>query len=136
MHEFPSPDVWLPHRVSYGETDAMGFVYNAEYLHYFERSRSEYIRSRGMSYAEFEKRGCLLPVREAYCRYRHPAHYDELLYIRAGISEWKKASLTFVYEIYNEDKSTIITEGRTEHACIDRSGRPVRMPEWMLNLFR
>lgn len=44
MHDFPTPDVWLAHRVSYGETDTMGYLYYAEYLHLFERSRSEYIR--------------------------------------------------------------------------------------------
>ena len=49
MHNdtFPTPDVWLEHRVSYGETDAMGFVYHAEYLHIFERSRGAYLRSLG-----------------------------------------------------------------------------------------
>lgn len=112
----------------------MGFVYNAEYLHFFERSRSEYIRSLGMSYVEIERRGCLLPVREAFCRYRRPAHYDDVLYIRAGISECRHASLTFLYEIYAEDKRTLLAEGRTEHACINRSGKPVRLPDWLLTL--
>ena len=51
MHDFPTPDVWLAHRVSYGETDTMGYLYYAEYLHLFERSRSEYIREMGMSNA-------------------------------------------------------------------------------------
>ena len=78
MHDFPTPDVWLAHRVSYGETDTMGYLYYAEYLHLFERSRSEYIREMGMSYAEVERLGIMLPVREAQCRYRRPARYDDL----------------------------------------------------------
>ena len=53
--QFPTPDIWMPHRVSYGETDTMGVLYYAEYLHLFERARSEYIRRCGMSYAEVEK---------------------------------------------------------------------------------
>lgn len=51
----------MPHRVSYGETDTMGVLYYAEYLHLFERARSAYIRSCGMSYADVEKKGIILP---------------------------------------------------------------------------
>ena len=39
---FPEPSVWMRHRISYGETDAMGVLYYAEYLHIFERARSTY----------------------------------------------------------------------------------------------
>ncbi len=52
--EFPQNDSWYHHFVSYGETDTMGVLYYAEYLHLFERSRSLFIRERGMSYAEVE----------------------------------------------------------------------------------
>lgn len=130
MHAFPTPDIWMPHRVSYGETDCMGVLYYAEYLHLFERARSAWIRERGMSYADVEKRGVILPVREAQCRYRAPAHYDELVYVRAGVSELGRASLRFVYELWSEDKTRLHAEGMTQHALVDRAGRPVRMPEW------
>lgn len=134
MHDFPAPEIWLPHRVSYGETDCMGVMYYAEYLHLFERSRSEFIRQCGMSYAEVEKKGVLLPVREAQCRYRSPARYDDLVLIRAGISEWRRASLRFVYEIWNENKTRLLAEGMTQHAIIDKEGRPTAIPEWFRQL--
>lgn len=130
MHAFPTPEIWLPHRVSYGETDCMGVMYYAEYLHLFERSRSEYIRRCGMSYAEVEKKGILLPVREVQCRYRSPARYDDLVFIRAAIGEWRRASLRFVYEIYNEDKELLLAEGMTVHAVVNPAGRPVAVPAW------
>jgi acyl-CoA thioester hydrolase len=132
---FPTPDAWLPHRVSYGETDAMGRVYYGEYLHLFERARGLFIREYGMSYAEVERRGLLLPVREAQCRYRKPLGYDDLAYIRVGISQWKRASIIFVYEIYDETKNDIIATGMTEHACVDPSGKPQRIPEWFRSIF-
>ena len=133
--EFPSPNSWLEHSVSYGETDAMGVVYYAEYLHFFERSRSLFIRERGMSYAEVEERGIYLPVREANCRYRIPAHYDDLLNIQVGISEWRRASIKFIYNIYKNERSMLIATGFTEHACINKEGRPVRVPEWLREIF-
>lgn len=134
MHEFPTPDSWLSHRISYGETDTMGVLYYAEYLHIFERSRSEFIRNRGISYAEIEKKGILLPVREAQCRYRYPARYDDLVHVHIGVSQYKKASLIFVYELYNEDKTKLLAEGSTQHATVNKEGKPVAMPEWFKNL--
>lgn len=113
----------------------MGVLYYAEYLHVFERARSEYIRSRGMSYRDVEERGILLPVREAQCRYRAPAHYDELVQVHAGISEMGRASLRFVYELWDEDKSHLLATGSTQHALVNRDGRPVAMPDWFRALF-
>lgn len=133
--EFPTPHSWLEHSVSYGETDAMGVVYYAEYLHFFERSRSLFIRERGMSYAEVEQRGIYLPVREANCRYRIPAQYDDQLNIQVGISEWKRASIKFIYNIYKDERNTLIATGFTEHACVNKDGRPVRVPEWLREIF-
>jgi len=132
---FPAPDTWLEHRVSYGETDTMQQAYYGEYLHFFERARSQFIRERGMSYAEVERRGVYLPVREAYCRYRRPAHYDDLILIRAGISKWGGASITFVYEIWDQDRSVLMAEGRTQHPCVGPDNKPVRVPAWLKELF-
>lgn len=112
----------------------MGVLYYAEYLHLFERARGEYIRNCGMSYAEVEKKGIILPVREAQCRYRSPAHYDDLLLVRTGISEWARASLRFVYEIWSEDKARLLATGMTQHALVNKEGRPVAVPDWFRNL--
>lgn len=130
------PELWFDHRVSYGETDAMGYLYYAEYLHLFERARSAFIRHMGMSYADIEKRGIMLPVREARCRYRRPAHYDELLRLHIRISEMGRASLTFVYAVYDAEGKALHAEGMTQHACASMDdGRPVPMPEWLRALF-
>lgn len=125
---------WMQHRVSYGETDAMGIMYYAEYLHIFERSRNEFIRARGMSYATVEERGIYLPVREASARYRRPVRYDALLNVHCTITEWTRASMTFSYEIYDEPKTTLHATGFTQHAVVNKDGRPVAVPEWLRNL--
>ena len=126
---------WFEHRVSYGETDAMGYLYYAEYLNLFERARGDFIRNQGMSYADIERQGIMLPVREARCRYRKPAHYDDLLRIRVSISELGRASLVFVYAVYDAQGKTLHAEGMTHHACAAvSSGRPVPMPDWFRKL--
>lgn len=133
--EFSGKTSWYHHFVSYGETDTMGVLYYAEYLHIFERARSFFIREHGMSYAEVEERGIILPVREAQCRYRSPVRFDDEILIRVGITEWKRASMTFSYEVWNKDKSLLHATGMTEHASVNREGRPVRTPEWLKELF-
>ncbi len=129
--QFPTPSIWVGHRISYGETDAMGIVYYAEYLHIFERARDAYIRVSGLSYTEVEARGIYLPVREVQCRYRSPARFDDVVHCRCGIAEWGRASLTFRYELMNEARDRVLVTGMTQHASADRSGRPVRMPDWL-----
>lgn len=135
LPEFPASDSWYNHFVSYGETDTMGVLYYAEYLHIFERARSLYIRERGMSYAEVEKRGIILPVREAQCRYRASVHFDDEIYVHTGIQQWKRVSMKFVYEVWNKEKTILHATGMTEHAAVNHDGKPVRIPEWLKELF-
>ncbi|WFS61019.1 thioesterase family protein [Pseudodesulfovibrio thermohalotolerans] len=134
--DFPEQDTWYTHYVSYGETDAMAVLYHAEYLHLFERSRSQFIRESGLSYREAEARGIMLPVRDAACRYRTPARYDERIHVRCGISKWGRASVNFVYEIWNDDKTVLHATGSTSHACVNLDGKPIPIPGWLRDLFQ
>ena len=133
--ELPERTSCYRHFVSYGETDTMGVLYYAEYLHIFERARSFFIREHGMSYAEVERRGIILPVREAQCRYRAPVRFDDEILVLVGISQWNRASMIFSYEVWNKDKSLLHATGMTEHAAVNPEGRPVRVPDWLKELF-
>ena len=64
------------------------------------------------------------------------ARYDDLIHIRAGIAEVRRASLVFVYNVMDAERKTLLAEGMTEHACTGRDGRPVRPPEWFVKLMR
>ncbi|WP_225409806.1 acyl-CoA thioesterase [Stigmatella hybrida] len=122
-------------RVIYGDTDQMGVVYHANYFRYFEFARSEYFRARGGSYRELEKEGFLLPVVDLSCQYKVPARYDDVLLVRAKVSELRRASLTFSYEMFREeDLATLLSTGHTTHACVGRDGKPRRMPEFLTRL--
>jgi len=135
MTEKTSPEVWMQHRVSYGETDCMGVLYHAEYLHIFERGRNAFGRSFGMPYKDLEARGLYLPVREAQCRYRAPARYDDLLNLAIAVTDWGRASLVFSYRLYNEDRTVLLADGFTQHACVDGTGKPVAVPGWFKECF-
>lgn len=114
-------------RVRYSETDRMGIVYNANYLSWFEVARTEYCRGFGFTYREWEEKGFFLPVSEAYCRYKSPASYDDVvcLYCRAPLDSIKPHSIVFEYRA-QLDCGTLLAEGWTKHAFVDANGKLYR----------
>jgi acyl-CoA thioester hydrolase len=119
-------------RVLLADTDAMGIVYHANYLRWFELGRCELVRGAGLPYAEMEAMGYFLPVIEAHARYRAPARYDDVLSVSAAVEDLAGASVSFRYRIVREADGTLLCEGRTFHACTDRQGKVRRFPEAVL----
>jgi acyl-CoA thioester hydrolase len=116
-------------RVRYAETDKMGVVYHANYLIWFEIGRTEFCRARGFSYRDMEENeDAFLVVVESYCRYKAPAYYDDVLMVRTHITELRRRSLRFGYEIVRESDGTVIAEGETGHVVTDANGRVRSMP--------
>src|SRR3982074_1124580 len=117
-------------RVRYAETDKMGIVYYANYLVWFEIGRTEYCRARGFSYKDMEESDdAFLVVAESYCRYKAPAFYDDELVVRTHITEMRRRSLRFGYEIIRASDGHIIAEGETGHVVTDADGRVRSFPE-------
>ena len=122
-------------RVLYGDTDAAGVVYYANYLRFFEKGRTEYMRDLALTYREIESQGLLLPVIECYSRYKAPAAYDDLLVIETSLAELKNVSCRFNYRIYRNacNKSRILlAKGYTVHASVNRDGKLTKLPEPLL----
>jgi acyl-CoA thioester hydrolase len=116
-------------RVRYAETDKMGVVYHANYLIWFEIGRTEFCRARGFSYRDMEENeDAFLVVVESYCRFKAPAYYDDVLRVRTHITELRRRSLRFGYEIVRESDGTVIAEGETGHVVTDANGRVRSMP--------
>jgi acyl-CoA thioester hydrolase len=114
-------------RVIFGDTDQMGVVYYANYLRWFEGARAALLRERGLSGRQLGELGVAFPVAEAYCKYRRPAHYEDLLDVDIQVTELGHVRIRFGYQILRAGE--LIADGTTMHACVDAtSGRPVRIP--------
>lgn len=113
-------------RVRYAETDAMGVVYYGNYLAYFEDGRVAYLQQKGIPYSEMEAAGVYMPVAEAYCKYRAPAHFEDELAVETRVGESGRARVRFEYVVRRGEE--VLAEGFTVHAARDREGRPVRIP--------
>lgn len=116
-------------RVRYAETDKMGVVYYANYLIWFEIGRTEFCRARGFSYRDLEENeNSFLVVAESYCRYKAPAYYDDELVVRTRVTELRRRSLRFGYEILRASDGTVIAEGETGHVVTDANGHVRSLP--------
>jgi len=116
--------------VIYGDTDTGGVVYYGNYLRIFEMGRTEFLRSMlKISYRDLEHKGLILPVSEAYCRYKAPAHYDDLLELSTSLENFSKFSIRFHFLIHRFDDRRLLAKGYTVHAATDRSGRLTRLPK-------
>ena len=130
MQQDPAFPHRTSHRVRYSETDAMGVVYYANYLAYFEVGRVEYLRAAKADYRSIEENGAVAAVTRADCRYRSSARFDDELVISTRVAAMGRATMRFEYEIRREPDGMLLAEGFTEHACLDRQTlRPVRLPE-------
>ncbi|MEI8356153.1 MAG: YbgC/FadM family acyl-CoA thioesterase, partial [Deltaproteobacteria bacterium] len=86
-------------RVYYEDTDAGGVVYHSNYLNYFERGRTEYLRERGLSVADMARRGYVFPVVHLEIDYRSPALHDDLLKIETEVLEIGKTSFVIGQQV-------------------------------------
>ncbi|MBP1712733.1 MAG: 4-hydroxybenzoyl-CoA thioesterase [Deltaproteobacteria bacterium] len=115
-------------RVAYGDTDAMGIVYYANYLRWFEVSRTEMMRHLGVAYKIMEAEGVFLPVSEVFCKYHRPAKYDDILIIETRIDFLKKVSMQFSYRILRAEDGVELVTGSTLHGFVSREGKIIRAP--------
>ncbi len=121
----------VTYRILYGDTDCGDVVYYGTYLRFFEMGRTELLRDHGITYRELERdEKILLPVIEAYIRYRAPARYDDLIEIRTRLTDLRPHKVRFHYEIYRDNQ--LLTEGFTIHAPITQNGHLTKFPVHIL----
>lgn len=125
----------MPHydfevRIAYSDTDRMDVIYYANYLIFFERGRTEFLRSLGKRYRDLEEKdGIFLPASEAEVKYLHPGRYDDLIRVRTFISELGGAHISFRYEITNVETKQLIATGFSKHPVVNREWKPIRIPK-------
>jgi tol-pal system-associated acyl-CoA thioesterase len=117
-----------PVRVYYEDTDAGGVVYYANYLKFFERCRTEWLRALQVDQAKMAGQdGLQFVVSQVQCRYLRPARLDDELSIEARVADLARCSLTFDQRALRGDE--LLAQAQVRIACVDvRSGRPGRLP--------
>lgn len=115
-------------RVYWEDTDAGGVVFYANYLRYFERARTEWLRALGVEQQALRERtGTIFVVTDATLRYLRPARLDDALRITVEAIELRQASMRLTQRALRGD--TLLCEGRVRIGCVDAASfQPQRIP--------
>ena len=115
-------------RVYWEDTDAGGVVFYANYLKYFERARTEWLRASGVEQSTLQSNAdCLFVVSEVHLRYLASARLDDLLEVTVLVAEQGKATLQLVQQAWRGD--VLLAEAQVRIGCVRASSmRPQRIP--------
>ncbi len=120
-----------PVRVYWEDTDASGVVYHANYLRWFERARTEWLRDKGFYQDTLcAELGISFTVASLEIRYCLPARMDDALNIEVVVEGSKRASLNFVQRVLRKENGQLLAEAKVRVACVDaKSFRPRPLPD-------
>lgn len=130
--------IW-PVRVYYEDTDVAGVVFYANYLKFYERGRTEWLRSLGWEQDVLIDKGLAFAVAHVDAKYLRPARFNDQLVVKTRIGSVRKASVIFEQEIYlvNEDESDdnkqqLVNKATIRVACVDMDTMmPAPMPDYL-----
>jgi acyl-CoA thioester hydrolase len=125
-----------PIRVYWEDTDAGGIVFYANYLKFFERARTEWLRSLGVNQGALRQSvGGMFIVSETSARYLAPARLDDELSVTAALEAGGRASLIIAQQARRGD--TLLCEGTIRIGWVDAATlRPARIPETILEVLK
>jgi acyl-CoA thioester hydrolase len=121
------------YRVYYEDTDAGGVVYYANYLKFFERARTDFLREKNIIQSDLIKDlGIVFVVRSCFIEYVKPARMDDLIEVSVSVQETRKTSIKMKQEIKKDQ--TILATLDIEIVCVDAINfKPKKIPEDLIN---
>jgi acyl-CoA thioester hydrolase len=123
-------------RVYYEDTDAGGVVYHANYLGYFERARTEFLRERGLSVRELHEQGTIFPVVHLEIDFKAPASLDDLLAVPVTVLEVGKTSFTLGQQVVRVADGKVLASGKVTLVCVNLGMKPKRLPTELVEVLK
>ncbi|WP_235937572.1 YbgC/FadM family acyl-CoA thioesterase [Marinobacter caseinilyticus] len=125
----------LPVRVYIEDTDAGGIVFHAKYLHYMERARTEWVRSRGVGLRQGLTDNVSYVVQRLSIHYAVPGKLDDQLEVTADLVRCGRVWMEFDQKVVRQTDGVLLAEATVKIACIALdSGRPRILPDAMREL--
>lgn len=130
--------IW-PVRVYYEDTDVAGVVYYANYLKFYERGRTEWLRSLGWEQDVLIDKGLAFAVAHVDAKYLKPARFNDKLLVKTRIVSVRKASVIFEQEVVKvvaDDSAAgneeLVNKATIRVACVDMTTMfPAPMPKYL-----
>ncbi len=121
----------LEFRVYLEDTDAQGIVYHANYLHYFERGRSEILEALGIPLDQVARPDCRLVVYETRIKFRQPAFLGDRIEVLTSMQRVSEYRLTFRQKIRRKGEDPVLVSGEIDVVAIDKGGSLVELPPFI-----
>jgi len=119
-------------RIYYEDTDVGGIVYYANYLKFFERARTEWLRKLGITQSNFLEQNFAFVVRYVEMDNIASAKLDDQLTVTSQIKQLKRASLVFKQQIVDQQERLIATATIKVAAINNKQGKPCAIPQMIL----
>lgn len=114
------------HTVHYYETDRMGITHHSNYIRWMEEARVAFLSQMDWPYARMEEEGIFSPVTAIDCKYKTSTTFADDVLIQVAVEELRGARLKLKYVMKNQE-GAIVCEASSEHAFINKAGRPIRL---------
>jgi acyl-CoA thioester hydrolase len=136
---FAHPPFRFPVRVYWEDTDAGGVVFYANYLKFFERARTEWLRSLGFEQERLRAQsGAIFIVTDTRVRYLRPARLDDLIAVTVHVEHAGRAQMTIAQQAWrpSPESDTLLAEGTIRIGCVDAGTfKPQRIPTAIADSF-
>lgn len=116
-------------KVRFVETDLMGVVHHANYFHWFEMGRVEYLRNIGISLNDLLVNDIIFPITDVNCKYRSSARFDDSILIQTTLKAVSKVKMVFSYDVVKEAGQTLLATGETQNVFTNGQGKIIRLPD-------
>jgi tol-pal system-associated acyl-CoA thioesterase len=116
------------------DTDALGIVYHANYLKYFERARVDYLEEHGAGLKGAQDKGFRFVVHALSIQYHRPALLGDRLEIRTTIRLASPFRLAFEHRAFRADEDEALTSAKVDVVCIDRDGELAEITRDLLRI--
>jgi acyl-CoA thioester hydrolase len=131
------PFVW-PLRVYFEDTDAGGVVYHARYLNFFERARTEMLRSYGVAQTELKQRhGLIWVVLNIHVAFRQAAKLDDELLVSCELAWTRGVRQGFRQQMTRKSDGALVATAEVSAAMLHADSlKPARVPPWIAKVLK
>ena len=124
-------------KAHYHETDQMGFIHHANYIHWMEEARTDFMDQIGWGYEKAVEAGIDFALTDISCKYRSMTRFGETVAIHMTVTKLSPAKMEVAYRMVNAQTGVLRAEGTSGHFFYDRAkGRPVALKKALPEVYR
>jgi len=118
------------YRVTWADTDAAQVVHYSNYFRFFERAEEDFYRYLGFTFIDIKDRQLWFPRVEAFCQYKKPARFNDLLEVEVTVEELKEKSVKYGFQVFNQQSKVLLARGYVVVVAADKNTeKAARIPE-------